>query len=107
MSYFVLYVFITGAFFVTRAKKNLSAHRVCSRPRDPANGILSDHMIKLDGPRTGTLYPDLLRRVRFRDRRGERTLLFLTNLTSVDAETVCALCKARWQVELFFKWINR
>ena len=68
-----------GAFFVTRAKKNLDAHRLYSRPRNPANGILSDHVIKLDGPRTRTLYPDPLRRVRFRDSQGERTLVFLTN----------------------------
>ena len=96
-----------GAFFVTRAKKNLDAHRLYSRPRNPANGILSDHVIKLDGPRTRTLYPDPLRRVRFRDGPGERTLVFLTNQMTLDAETVCALYKARWQVELFFKWIKQ
>ena len=96
-----------GAFFVTRAKKNLDAHRLYSRPRNPANGILSDHVIKLDGPRTRTLYPDPLRRVRFRDAPGERTLVFLTNQMTLDAETVCALYKARWQVELFFKWIKQ
>ena len=96
-----------GAFFVTRAKKNLDAHRLHSRPRNPANGILSDHVIKLDGPRTRTLYPDPLRRVRFRDSQGERTLVFLTNQMTLDAETICALYKARWQVELFFKWIKQ
>ena len=96
-----------GAFFVTRAKNNLDAHRVYSRPRNPASGILSDHIIKLDGYRTKALYPDLLRRVRFRDSESGRTLVFLTNRMTLDAEIVCALYKARWQVELFFRWIKQ
>ena len=33
--------------------------------------------------------------------------MFLTNQMSLDAETICALYKARWQVELFFKWIKQ
>ena len=82
-----------GAFFVTRAKNNLDAHRVYSRPRNPASGILSDHIIKLDGYRTKALYPDLLRRVRFRDSESGRTLVFLTNRMTLDAEIVCALYK--------------
>ena len=39
--------------------------------------------------------------------QGERTLVFLTNQMTLDAETICALYKARWQVELFFKWIKQ
>ncbi len=46
-------------------------------------------------------------RVRFRDSQGELTLVFLTNQMTLDAETICALYKARWQVELFFKWIKQ
>ena len=64
-------------------------------------------MIKLDGRHTRKLYPDALRRVRFRDRQGECTLVFLTNQMTLDVETICALYKARWQVELFFKWIKQ
>ena len=33
--------------------------------------------------------------------------MFLTNQTSLPAATVCDLYKARWQVELFFKWIKQ
>jgi IS4 transposase len=36
-----------------------------------------------------------------------KTLAFLTNQTSLPATTVCDLYKARWQVELFFKWIKQ
>ena len=31
----------------------------------------------------------------------------LTNNTALDAATICALYKCRWQVELFFKWIKQ
>jgi IS4 transposase len=33
--------------------------------------------------------------------------VFLTNHFGIAAETVCALYKSRWQVELFFKWIKQ
>ena len=36
-----------------------------------------------------------------------RTLVFLTNNTSLPALTIAALYKSRWQVELFFKWIKQ
>jgi len=37
----------------------------------------------------------------------EKTLIFLTNLFGPPAATICASYKARWQVELFFKWIKQ
>ena len=33
--------------------------------------------------------------------------MFLTNQFALPALTICALCKCRWQVELFFKWIKQ
>ena len=36
-----------------------------------------------------------------------KTLVFLTNNTSLPALTIAALYKSRWQVELFFKWIKQ
>ena len=94
-----------GSFFVSRAKKNLDAHRV--RPRNPANGILSDHVIKLDGPRTRTLYPAPLHRVRFRDSQCERTLVFLTNQMTLDAEIICALYKHAGLCSYLLPWMRR
>jgi IS4 transposase len=48
-----------------------------------------------------------LRRIRFKDPETGKTLVFLTNNFTVTAATICALYKARWQVELFFKWIKQ
>jgi len=33
--------------------------------------------------------------------------VFLSNQRMLPAETICALYKCRWQLELFFKWIKQ
>jgi hypothetical protein len=38
-----------GAFFVTRAKSNLDAHRVYSAPADRSAGVICDQTIAMDG----------------------------------------------------------
>jgi hypothetical protein len=97
----------TGAFFVTRAKSNLKAHRVYSESSDRTAGVIADQAIALDGYRTRQDYPQHLRRIRFKDPESGKTLVFLTNQASLPALTICALYKSRWQVELFFKWIKQ
>jgi hypothetical protein len=94
---------LAGAFFVTRAKSNIDAHRVYSAPTDRTTGIICDQTIALDGHYTRQHYPEHLRRIRFRDTEAGRTLVFL----GLPATTICALYKSRWQVELFFKWIKQ
>ena len=96
-----------GAFFVTRAKSNLDAHRIYSAPTDRTIGVIADQTIALDGSRTSLDYPVHLRRVRFHDTEKAKTLIFLTNHTALPALTICDLYKSRWQVELFFKWIKQ
>jgi transposase len=97
----------SGAFFVTRAKSNMKAHRVYSAASDRASGVIADQTIALDGLTTRQDYPDHLRRIRFRDPDSQKTLIFLTNQTDLPALTICDLYKSRWQVELFFKWIKQ
>lgn len=97
----------SGAFFVTRAKSNMKAHRVYSAATDRASGVIADQTIALDGPLTRQDYPDHLRRIRFRDPDSQKTLVFLTNHADLPASTICSLYKSRWQVELFFKWIKQ
>src|SRR5665811_1018623 len=96
-----------GAFFVTRAKSNLDAHRVYSAPTDREAGIIADQTIVLDGYATSKDYPVHLRRVRFKDPESGKTLVFLSNQFALPAASICALYKCRWQVELFFKWIKQ
>jgi hypothetical protein len=96
-----------GAFFVTRAKSNLKAHRVYSARTDRSTGIICDQTIALDGFYTRQDYPTHLRRVRFADPETGQSLVFLTNQMILPAATICSLYKSRWQVELFFKWIKQ
>jgi hypothetical protein len=96
-----------GAFFVTRAKSNLDARRLYSAPSDRTTGIICDQTIALNGFHTRRHYPDHLRRIRFKDADSGKMLVFLTNRFSLPAATIAALYKARWQVELFFKWIKQ
>ncbi len=96
-----------GAFFVTRARKNNDFRRVYSAPSDRAQGIICDQTVVLAGFYSHQSYPIHLRRIRFRDPETGKTFVFLTNLFGPPAQTICALYKARWQVELFFKWIKQ
>jgi hypothetical protein len=88
-----------GAFFVTRAKSNLNAHRVYSAATDRTTGVIADQTITLDGYYTSRDYPVHLRRVRFRDPQTGKTLVFLTNHTALPALTICDLYKSRWQAQ--------
>ena len=98
---------LAGAFFVTRAKSNLDAHRVYSTTTDRTTGIVCDQTIALDGYYAKKDYPQQLRRIRFNDPETNKTLVFLTNNFTLPSPTICALYKNRWQVELFFKWIKQ
>lgn len=96
-----------GAFFVTRAKHNMDARRVYSNPSDRNAGVICDQRIMLNGFYISQDYPELLRRIRFKDPESGKTLVFLTNNTALPALTIASLYKSRWQVELFFKWIKQ
>jgi transposase len=96
-----------GAFFVTRAKRGMNARRIYSAATDRATGIICDQMIAMNGFYIAKDYPEQLRRIRFKDPESGKTLIFLTNNTTLPALTIAALYKSRWQVELFFKWIKQ
>jgi Transposase DDE domain len=52
-------------------------------------------------------YPDTLRRVTYLDVEARKRFKFLTNNFQLPALTIARIYKARWQVELFFKWIKQ
>jgi hypothetical protein len=96
-----------GAFFVMRAKCDLNARRVYSTATDRSAGVICDQLIALNGYRVAKNYPEHIRRIRFKDPETGKTLIFLTNNTTLPPLTIAALYKSRWQVELFFKWIKQ
>lgn len=96
-----------AAFFVTRSKTAIRFIRHSSRPVDFTTGLLSDHVVVLATKESRRHYPHPLRRVRYLDPETEKRLVFLTNNFALPAITIAQLYKARWQVELFFKWIKQ
>lgn len=97
----------SGAFFVTRAKRGMNARRVYSNVTDRSTGVICDQMIVLNATDSFKGYPEHIRRVKFKDSETGKTLVFITNNTTLPALTIAALYKNRWQVELFFKWIKQ
>ena len=81
--------------------------RLYSTPTDRDAGIICDQTVNVTGTETKTLYPEKLRRIRFKDPKTEKTLIFLTNDHLSPALTIASLYKSRWQVELFFKWVKQ
>ena len=96
------------AFFVTRAKDNFASKRRYSRPVDRTTGLICDQSVLLTSFYPSKAYPEPLRRIKFRDPENPDSLLvFLTNDFSLPAMTITKLYKARWMIELFFKWIKQ
>jgi len=96
-----------AAFFVTRAKRGFQYKRRYSHPVDETTGLRSDQTVMLTGFYARNNYPEPMRRVVYRDDETHRRFVFLTNNFTLPALTIAQLYKARWQVELFFKWIKQ
>ncbi len=103
-----LRVFNQGkAFFITRAKRNLDYTRRFSSPVDKSTGLRSDQTITLDGPKSSKDYPEPLRRITYYDLDTKTRFVFMTNNFTLSPLIIAQLYKARWRVELFFKWIKQ
>jgi Transposase DDE domain/Domain of unknown function (DUF4372) len=98
---------LAGAFFITRAKRDMDfgvRERLTVIPDGP---ITHDQLIFLRGPKSKINYPDTLRRIRYVDPETGMRLTFLTNQLTIDARTIALLYRKRWKIELFFKWVKQ
>jgi hypothetical protein len=96
-----------AAFFVVRSKSNVVLQRRYSHAVDKTTGVRSDQTVILTALDSATTYPDPLRRVSYLDVETRKRFKFLTNNFALPALTIAQIYKARWQVELFFKWIKQ
>ena len=95
------------AFFVTRLKDN-TQYRITGQQEIPLKeGLLYDRTIVLTGQQTQKKYAKPLRLVGYFDKDTGNTYEFLTNNFTLAAITIAKIYKARWHVELFFKWIKQ
>lgn len=96
-----------GAFFVIRGKRGLDHCVAQSRPVDRTTGLRCDQTIHLRNRVSKLRYPAALRRISYRDPEQDLPLVFLTNLFAASALDITKLYRARWQIELFFRWIKQ
>ena len=96
-----------GIFFVTRLKSNAKFRIVCRRQVPKDKGLTCDQTIEFTGTQTAKKCPIQLRRIGYRDPETGKHYVFLTNNFKLSARTIADVYKARWQVELFFKWIKQ
>ncbi len=98
-----------GAVFVTRPKSNMrlevkACHLVAERQGDGFT-VLADEQVSLASKGDSSL--DIaLRRISVQRQDGD-TIALLTNDLERPAIEIAALYKARWQIELLFRWIKQ
>ena len=95
------------AFFIVRNKRHVRLRVLTSRPVDKATGLRCDQTVRLCSDWSRKVYPEPLRRVRYRDTIEQRSFIFLTNNSALAPELIPELYRRRWQIELFFKWMKQ
>ena len=95
--------------FVTRLKDNakfeINEENIISD--NIHSGVLLDSIIEVEVKENNVISRLKLRKIRFYDRENKRVFEFITNLFDFRADTVAALYKIRWQIELVFKQLKQ
>lgn len=93
------------AFFVTRTKTN-TQYRILERRKKTHKNVKADWIVRFSSYKSKD-YPEKLRVVRFKNEDTGKVYEFMTNNFSLSAKTIADIYKARWDIELFFKWIKQ
>lgn len=96
-----------GVYFVTRSRPRRSFKILEYRKTNQDRSVLADQTIRFDGIRSKYRCPLPMRRVVFKDPETGKRLVFVTNIFHLAPQTIAKIYKARWQVELFFRWIKQ
>jgi hypothetical protein len=94
-------------YFITRLKSNMKPLVTGQHMALKNKHVLADDKIILPSMFHGQGYKEKLRLITYRDPLTGKLLKFVTNNFSFAASTIASIYKARWQIELFFKWIKQ
>ena len=97
---------LQGVWWVTRIKKGMEFQVLERFPVDRSTGVTSDWRIRIKGAKADSIPTDL-RRVRYVDPDTGKAYVFITNIFHLTAKEIADIYKARWDIELFFKWIKQ
>jgi hypothetical protein len=96
-----------GVYFVSRLRDNAVFEVIGERGVALESPILKDQIIRLSSEHALERCTYLLRRIEaVREDTGE-VLVFVTNHHRLAADTIAAIYKERWQIELFFKALKQ
>jgi len=96
-----------GVNFVTRLQDNVCYQIIGQHTKSNRDGVIRDEIIKLTGIGAETKYPTKLRLVTYYDAIHGKLYKFITNILHLSAKTIADIYKARWEIEIFFKWLKQ
>jgi hypothetical protein len=94
-----------GITFVSRIKSNM--HIDVIGQHAPPTPVSTDERVLIGEYKGMTTYPETLRRVRIIDTMTGEVREYLTNNMTYTKEQIDEIYRARWQIEVFFKWIKQ
>ena len=96
-------------FFVTREKKSavFQQGKVFKILDNTDSGVVKDEEIFLTYREDKKQLKLRTRRITYYEEKSRKTLIFITNNFELDAETIAAIYKKRWQIETLFKQLKQ
>lgn len=93
--------------FVGRTKKNMDY--IVDEVYDVYEwGVISDEKIEIFNPRNRKYWElNGFRLVKYYDKEQDKVYSFITNNFEISAKTIADIYRARWDIEIFFKWIKQ
>jgi hypothetical protein len=94
-------------YFVTRLKCNAMYVVIHQNPISYQSHVIRDETIQLKGIKSPQTCAYYLRRIEYWDSETDIVYVFLTNHLRLAGNTIAAIYKDRWQIEIFFKALKQ